>query len=798
MIVMIDIFRNSLNNREFELLNAIHHDTLSKLKLNALDEIGCDATTLSNQLFIERSNVSRTLNRLCRNGLLTKIQGRPTLYFDKAAVAYYFPEVFLPDILPLNVTLLRYLEENHAFNIRTGHIFANFFGTLEQEALFNLTEEAKAALYYPSESLSLLLYGQEHTGKREFAKRLFAVGLNRRLFANKEAYYYLDCNDCSESTSFSKTLEAILMTKTTRKFIVIDSFHLLTDKEQHKLKKIINEKSYFSPQEKMTIRPNCMFLLLTSEPSFDPSQFTDPFSITLDMPSLDQRTMKEKLLFILSFFQKEADAIQKIIRFSYNVLNCFTLSRYPRNILSLELEIKRAIALAFHQQVDQKSPINLTFDHLSDNLLNNMQTDTQMIDELYHIYHLLTSPIDKNDIALMPNQESLLTRFIEKNILYDRNHLPYNKLLIATSKESTDSPRELVRPLLKQFYNKKLNLQQLSHPQLVTEIQVHFSSLGFDQSAALLNGLVAYFDPLLSNQDDSLADHTYESMTAVTQACRDFLSYLKQQYHFKANEHEALFLQTYIEDALLIAQNSRPAIVVVTGTLPRGEIYTTFANSLPYTTKVISMEAAQLLPHTQTLTSHLKRLDEGKGIVFLINDDVPKEVVTLLSTYPRDYLVIDKMTIQTLEKVVRLSDNPFNFIEDLSRALQPDGTCLTGGPDTLIPIIKQDILDKSLVFLNPTKIVDSAVSVFYAIIHELQMAYDDSLFIRFLLHVSFMVERMLLENCLTYQNINLFINEHHEINTVIDRQMTIIRTTYNIIIPQSEIAYITEIFLDGK
>lgn len=99
-------------SREEEILLEVDRSTKEAILKDRYEEFGRDALSLSVDLAIDRSNVSRILNNLWNNGLLAKIQGKPTYYFSKNVVEQFFPTVFIPSTLEAGIDLKKFLSEH--------------------------------------------------------------------------------------------------------------------------------------------------------------------------------------------------------------------------------------------------------------------------------------------------------------------------------------------------------------------------------------------------------------------------------------------------------------------------------------------------------------------------------------------------------------------------------------------------------------------------------------------------------------------------------------------------------------
>ena len=76
------------------VLALIRENTLKAAELNFTDTIGLTASGLAVEAGLDRTNVSKELNRLYRQGLVIKCQGKPTLFLHRAALASLSPRHF--------------------------------------------------------------------------------------------------------------------------------------------------------------------------------------------------------------------------------------------------------------------------------------------------------------------------------------------------------------------------------------------------------------------------------------------------------------------------------------------------------------------------------------------------------------------------------------------------------------------------------------------------------------------------------------------------------------------------------
>ena len=82
------------------------------------------------------------------------------------------------------------------------------------------------------------------------------------------------------------------------------------------------------------------------------------------------------------------------------------------------------------------------------------------------------------------------------------------------------------------------------------------------------------------------------------------------------------------------------------------------------------------------------------------------------------------------------------------------------------------------------------------IYEDLGLNYTDEISIRFIFHSAFMIERVIRRERLIYKNTKSIISTSREVYTSIDRNMELVNDVFGISIPSSEIARLSEIFVD--
>lgn len=122
------------------------------------DHANVTTNDVSEALQIQRTNASKDLNLLIKNGTLRKTDGRPVRYFaqaQKSGLAQVTNEAFS--------TVQKERPEKRILTQKQGDVFTRIIGS--SGSMRNAVEQAKAAILYPPRGLNCLITGPTGSGK---------------------------------------------------------------------------------------------------------------------------------------------------------------------------------------------------------------------------------------------------------------------------------------------------------------------------------------------------------------------------------------------------------------------------------------------------------------------------------------------------------------------------------------------------------------------------------------------------------------------------------------------------------
>ena len=199
----------------------------------------------------------------------------------------------------------------------------------------------------------------------------------------------------------------------------------------------------------------------------------------------------------------------------------------------------------------------------------------------------------------------------------------------------------------------------------------------------------------------------------------------------------------------------------------------------------------------QELLDTIKNHNKSKGILIITDESLPTEIVTFIEQHTIDVLFINNITIHSIAPIIKTLSNPEVLLDDF-RSLSyfdDNNEAISQEEENVLEIVKNEILDKSLIFLNPDKIIRLGKNAFDQIINQMGIEYDDILAVKFNVHIAFVVERVIRNQELSYKRLSSFVRQHNELLKLIERNLVDIENQFGIKIPTSELIYIAQIFL---
>lgn len=402
---------------------------------------------------IQRTNASKDLNELVKDGLLAKIDGRPVRYLECGLVSQAKQSQLKKTPIPTR-SKKEYVD-----------IFQKVIGG--NGSMKVPIEQAKAAILYPPRGLNCLITGATGSGKTHFAHIMFEFAKDRGLINGHEELVVFNCADYAHNsellmshlfgyaagafTGANKEKEG-LIAKADGGMLFLDEIHRLPPEGQEMIFYFMDNGKYNRLGETAKERQaDVRIICATTEDatSYLLSTFIRRIPISIQLPSFNQRQTKEKIDLVKLMVGIEAERIQRKISLTEDVVKALIGSVTYGNVGQLKSNIQLICARSFLSHMD-KEEIVITLEDLTEEvkiglslLANNRQFLAELAQDL--------EPI----MEVSPDQNLMLP-------LVDSYELPYNLYEIIDEKAALLKDDGVDQDSINQF--------------IMTDINVHLKS----------------------------------------------------------------------------------------------------------------------------------------------------------------------------------------------------------------------------------------------------------------------------------------------------------------------------------
>lgn len=343
--------------------------------------VGCSTREIADDLSLQRTNVSSLLNRLCDDGKIFKIKGKPIIYY---------------------VNLSSSFKDDKAKPSINGSNFSNLIGG--NKSLKKSIQQAQAAILYPPRGLHTLILGPTGVGKTMFAELMYKFAIEKEVISREAPFISFNCADYSNNPQlimahlFGSKKGAFtgadkdrigLVDKANGGILFLDEIHRLPAEGQEMLFMLI-DKSVYTPLGNIEEKKSGKVLIISATTEQADSAllttFTRRIPMTINIPALKDRTIDERFELICDFFKIESRRIAKEITISTNTVRSLLLYNCRGNIGQLKSDIQLGCANAFLKFVSKgKNKIEVHSTDFSNNvrqgLVSYMQ-ESQVVDKI--------------------------------------------------------------------------------------------------------------------------------------------------------------------------------------------------------------------------------------------------------------------------------------------------------------------------------------------------------------------------------------------------------------------------------
>ncbi|MEC3605832.1 sigma 54-interacting transcriptional regulator [Bacillus glycinifermentans] len=623
-----------------------------EVTLNQLLKIqGNSAKEIAEQLKMERSNVSFELNNLVRSKKAIKVKTFPVRYVPVEVVERTFNMKWNTE--KMEVDELHQCSGNQKrvprkISTNPLELMIGAKGSLKKAI-----SQAKAAVFYPPHGLHMLLLGPTGSGKSLFANRIYQFAIYSDILKPGSPFITFNCADYYNNPqlllsqlfghkkgSFTGADEdkAGLVEQADGGILFMDEIHRLPPEGQEMLFYFIDSGAYNRLGETEHRRTSkVLFICATTE---NPGSallktFLRRIPMTIHIPSLEERSLKERVELTTFLLGKEAERIKKNLNVHIDVYNALIHSATFGNVGQLKSNVQLVCAHGFLHHLDRDDVVELTVRDLPDDIKQDWISSSKnierskMISEYVNITTII-SPIVEDETTKIDddlsfnlydlieekvnilNKEGLSKKEINQYILTDlhlhvrsffhqRTFQNYNLLKFADDEviRLTKELKEVAEHELNCKFDRKF---------------IYFLSMHID--AFLKRGKQT--DVLNAQETDEIRD-TYVKEYQVALIFKDKI----QEYcRVVVPEIEVIYLTMLIQSIKSLEANKRVGIVVAAHGNSMASSMVDVAIELLGSTPIAAVDMPLSVSPSQImerLEAKIKQVDEGEGVLMLVD-----------------------------------------------------------------------------------------------------------------------------------------------------------------------------------
>lgn len=377
-----------------------------------LEVQGSSATELAETLGITRANASLELNNLVRQKRAIKIKRYPVRYLPKSVLeglTDYRLRLSTYEVTTIQEVLV---GDQHTTPLVVRNPFELMIG--HNGSLKKAVSQAKAAVHYPPNGLHMLVLGPTGSGKTFFANKVYQYAMFEKLLTPDAPFESFNCADYYHNPQLllaqlfgyvegaytgANMDKAGLVEKADGGILLLDEIHRLTPEGQEMLFYFIDHGRFNRLGETgFSRKANVLIICATTE---DPNSslletFLRRIPMTIQIPSLNERSVKEKIELAKFLFEKEAKRVKRTFLVDIDVMDALIHLVAYGNVGQMQSQIQLICAQAFLHRLHEANEITIGIHDMPEELMGTWRSSSQTFQRSKELEELLdiTTRID--------------------------------------------------------------------------------------------------------------------------------------------------------------------------------------------------------------------------------------------------------------------------------------------------------------------------------------------------------------------------------------------------------------------
>lgn len=627
--------------------------------------------------------------------------------------------------------------------------------------------------------------------------------------------------------------------------LFLDEVHRLPPEGQEMLFSLMDRGKFRRLGESSSIHEARVLIIAATTEEIDKAilnTFLRRIPCLIEIPGLKERSLNERMELICSFFEDESKKIGVPVTVSTEVLKLFLLYDCPGNIGQLKNDIQITCANAFVEYVtESRNKIYIKLSQMTDRIKEGIFTLDKKREEIIQNFDM-----DAVKDLTFDGKNFKADNNFRKMIIHDcyRTAGDFYKSILSNSRKYFQQGKPIVE--IKKIINSQVDtyFNKHSHSNAVMEdrsifklvpkkivdvvkaiLQDAAKNLNMRIDQKIIYSLSLHIETLIERiktgsyiyKNDNLVDSA--KFLDEYKISENIRYKLERELDINIPEEEAAFIAMLLYALKTNNTKSNIGVVVLAHGDSTASSMAKVANELLQidTVKAIDMPLKETVNETLNKAVNLvKQL--GKSEVLLLVD------MGSLATFS------ERITKETgiVARTVKMVTTPM-VIEAARKAMVPnmDLESLVGEVNSISSFIGQgikineesgnlkdkendyvrqseydyfdynkdkmmDLLDGVLTFLNPRKTYLLLDKVYKMILEDLKIKKDSGLKIKFMFHCMSMIERVICNETLQYNNLMNLVKDKRNILENVKSNFKFVENAFGILIPESEFAYIVE------